>query len=342
MGTRTAVVGASGYAGGELLRLIDGHPMLEITALVAGGNAGKKLGQLHPHLLTLADRPLLDTSAPELQEADLVFLALPHGAAADVAASLSSDTLVVDIGADFRLDDEADWARWYGGSHAGTWPYGLPELPGARERLTGATRVANPGCYATAVTLGLAPLLHAGIADPTDLVVVAGSGTSGAGRTPTVEQLATEVMGDLSAYQVGGSHRHIGEIRQALRTVADGEVSMSFTPMLVPMPRGILATCTAKLRPGVTAGEVRATFAGYDDEPFVTLLPDGQLPHTAATAGSNSAHLQVVVDDDPGRAVVLVALDNLGKGAAGQALQNANLMLGLPEATGLPINGIAP
>jgi N-acetyl-gamma-glutamyl-phosphate reductase len=202
--------------------------------------------------------------------------------------------------------------------------------------------VANPGCYATAITLGLAPLLYAGVADPSDLVVVAGSGTSGAGRTPSVEQLASEVMGDLSAYKVGGAHRHIGEVRQALRTVTDGDVTLSFTPMLVPMPRGILATCTARLRPGVGADQVRAAFSIYDDEPFVTLLPEGRLPHTAATSGSNSAHVQVVLDEEPGRAVVLVALDNLGKGAAGQAIQNANLMLGLAESTGLPINGIAP
>jgi len=342
MGTRTAVVGASGYAGGELLRLLDGHPTLEITAMVAGGNAGRRLGELHPQLVTLADRTLVDTSAPELKDAELVFLALPHGTAAEVADSLPTDTLVVDIGADFRLADEADWTRWYGGGHAGNWPYGLPELPGARAAIAAAKRVANPGCYATAVTLGLAPLLYAGLAEATDLVAVAGSGTSGAGRSPSVEQLASEVMGDLAAYKVAGTHRHIGEIRQALRGVSGGEVSLSFTPMLVPMPRGILATCTAKLHQGVSEADVRDAFACYADEPFVTLLPDGQLPHTAATAGSNSAHLQVAVDEDPGRAVVLVALDNLGKGAAGQALQNANLMLGIAETTGLPINGIAP
>jgi N-acetyl-gamma-glutamyl-phosphate reductase len=292
--------------------------------------------------VTLADRVLVDTTASELKDAELVFLALPHGTAAEVADSLAPDTLVVDIGADFRLADEADWTRWYGGPHAGNWPYGLPELPGARAAITGAKRVANPGCYATAVTLGLAPLLHAGLADSTDLVAVAGSGTSGAGRSPSVEQLASEVMGDLAAYKVAGSHRHIGEIRQALRGVSGGEVSLSFTPMLVPMPRGILATCTAKLKPGVAEADVRDAFGCYAEEPFVTLLPEGQLPHTAATAGSNSAHLQVAVDEDPGRAVVLVALDNLGKGAAGQALQNANLMLGIAETTGLPINGIAP
>jgi N-acetyl-gamma-glutamyl-phosphate reductase len=342
MGVRTAVVGASGYSGGELLRFLDVHPDLEVGPLVAGGNAGRRLGELHPQLVSLADRVLVDSASPELADAELVFLALPHGAAGPVVAALSPDTYVVDIGADYRLADASDWQRWYGGEHPGTWTYGLPELPGAREGIAGKLRVANPGCYATAVQLGLAPLLAAGLVEPLDLVVVAGSGTSGAGRSPVVEQLATEVMSDLSPYKVGGTHRHIGEIRQSLRAVAGSEVSLSFTPMLVPMPRGILATCTARLRAGVDARALRAAFGCYDDEPFVTLLPEGQLPHTGATSGSNSAHLQVVADGDPGRAVVLVALDNLGKGAAGQAIQNANLMLGLPETTGLPLNGVAP
>jgi N-acetyl-gamma-glutamyl-phosphate reductase len=342
MGIRTAVVGASGYSGGELLRLIDVHPTLEVGALVAGGNAGRRLGELHPHLVSMADHMLLDASAPELADCELVFLALPHGATPQVVANLGPDAKVVDVGADYRLADPADWHRWYGGDHPGTWPYGLPELPGARERIAGAQKVANPGCYATAVQLAYAPLLAAGLVEPTDLVVVAGSGTSGAGRSAVMEQLASEVMGDLSAYKVGGAHRHIGEIRQSLRAIAGGEVSLSFTPMLIPMPRGILATCTARLRADSDAATLREAFGCYDDEPFVTLLPDGQLPHTAATAGSNSAHVQVVADPDAGRAVVLVALDNLGKGAAGQAIQNANLMLGLPETTGLPRNGIAP
>ncbi|HVU60737.1 MAG TPA: N-acetyl-gamma-glutamyl-phosphate reductase [Mycobacteriales bacterium] len=342
MGVQAAVVGASGYAGGELLRLLDAHPSFEVGALVAGGNAGRRLGELHPQLITLAERVLVDASAPELREADLVFLALPHGATGPVVAALSPDTYIVDIGADYRLADAADWRRWYGGDHPGTWTYGLPELPGARDAISGKLRVANPGCYATAVQLGLAPLIAAELVEPVDLVVVAGSGTSGAGRSPVVEQLATEVMGDLSAYKVGGTHRHIAEIRQSLRAIAGSEVSLSFTPMLVPMPRGILATCTARLRPGVGEAQLRAAFACYDGEPFVTLLPEGQLPHTGATSGSNSAHLQVAADTDAGRAVVLVALDNLGKGAAGQAIQNANLMLGLPETTGLPVNGVAP
>jgi N-acetyl-gamma-glutamyl-phosphate reductase len=340
MSMRTAVVGASGYAGGELLRLLEGHPTLEIATLVAGGNAGKLLGEVHPQLVTLADRPLLDAETSELADADVVFLAVPHGASAAMVEMLSPDALVIDLGADFRLQSPADWVRWYGGEHAGTWPYGLPELPGQRGALAGARRIANPGCYATAVALGLAPLLAQGVVDPNDIVVVAGSGTTGAGRNPTLNLLASEVMGDLSSYKTGGTHQHLGEMRQALSAAAGAAVSMSFTPMLVPMPRGILATCTAVVADGVGEPELRQAFARYDAEPFVTLLPVGQPPHTAATTGSNSAHLNVDLDEDASRAVVVVAIDNLGKGAAGQAIQNANLALGLPETTGLPINGI--
>lgn len=342
MGLQAAVVGASGYAGGELLRLLDGHPSIDIGELVAGGNAGKHLGELHPQLLTLAERPLIDLAAADLAAADVVFLALPHGASGAVAAELPEDLIVIDLGADFRLSDATAWHHWYGGDHAGTWPYGLPELPGARARLAGARRIANPGCYATGVVLGLVPLLADGVVEPSDLVVVAASGTSGAGRKASETLLGSEVMGDLSPYKVAGRHQHLGEMHQALSEVAGPAVSLSFTPVLAPMPRGILATCTARLAAGASEGAVRAAFRCYDDEPFVTVLPADRWPHTAAVAGSNSVQLQVDVDAAAGRAVVVVALDNLGKGAAGQAIQNANLALGLPETTGLPVNGVAP
>jgi N-acetyl-gamma-glutamyl-phosphate reductase len=340
MGVRTAVVGASGYAGGELLRLLAAHPTLDVVTLVAGASAGRPLGEVHPQLVTLADLPLVDTSAPELAAAEVVFLALPHGASAAVVGALASDAVVIDLGADFRLADPAAWTRWYSGAHAGTWPYGLPELPAGRQAIAGATKVANPGCYATAVALGLAPLLEADVIEPADIVVVAASGTTGAGRTPTVNLLASEVMGDVTTYKLAGAHQHLGEMRQTLGAVAGEAVSMSFTPMLVPMPRGILATCTAKVRGGIGQPELRAAFARYESELFVTVLTEGVSPHTAATIGSNSAHLQVSFDADAGRAVVVVAIDNLGKGAAGQAVQNANLLLGLPEDTGLSVNGL--
>jgi N-acetyl-gamma-glutamyl-phosphate reductase len=320
--------------------LLDCHPTLEVAALVAGASSGRSLGEAHPHLVSLADRPLLDLSAAELADAEVVFLALPAGASAEVVGSLSADAIVIDLGADFRLVDPADWHRWYSGDHAGTWPYGLPELPGARAALAGATRVANPGCYATAVALGLAPLLAGQLVAADDIVVVAASGTTGAGRTPTVNLLASEVMGDVTTYKVAGAHQHLGEMRQTLSEAAGEAVSMSFTPMLVPMPRGILATCTATVRAGVTEADLRAGFASYADEPFVTVLPPGQSPRTAATTGSNSAHLQVSLDVDAARAVVVVAIDNLGKGAAGQAIQNANQLLGLAETTGLGVNGL--
>jgi N-acetyl-gamma-glutamyl-phosphate reductase len=340
VGVRTAVVGASGYAGGELLRLLDGHPILDVATVVAGSNAGRTLGDVHPHLVTLADRPLLESSAPELADAEVVFMALPHGTSATVAETLAPDAIVVDLAADYRLADSAAWSRWYSGAHAGTWPYGLPELPGGRDALAGTRRVANPGCYATAIALGLAPLLAAAVVEPTDIVVVAASGTTGAGRAPSVNLLASEVMGDVTTYKVAGAHQHLGEIRQCLGAVAGAAVSLSFTPMLVPMPRGILATCTATVSAGVDAAELRGAFACYDAEPFVTVLPAGQSPRTAATTGSNSAHLQVSFDADAGRAIVVVAIDNLGKGAAGQAIQNANLLLGLAETTGLAVNGV--
>ncbi|HTR68925.1 MAG TPA: N-acetyl-gamma-glutamyl-phosphate reductase [Mycobacteriales bacterium] len=340
MGLSTAVVGASGYAGGELLRLLEHHPALELTTLVAGGNAGRCVGEVHPQLVGLADRPLQELSEADLSAAEVVFLALPHGSSAEVVDRAHPAATVVDLGADFRVVQAAHWDRWYDGPHAGTWPYGLPELPGARERLRSVTRVANPGCYATAMVLGLAPLLDQRLIEPTDLVVVAASGTTGAGRSPAVRLLASEVMGDLTAYKTAGTHQHLAEVRQALGDVAGAEVSVSFTPILAPMPRGILATCTATVRDGVNESALRAAFDGYHDEPFVHLLPAGQQPRTTSTLGSNSAHLQVALDDDARRAIVLVAIDNLGKGAAGQAIQNANAMLGLPETTGLPISGV--
>jgi N-acetyl-gamma-glutamyl-phosphate reductase len=297
---------------------------------------------VHPNLVSHADRLLVDLAAPEVADCDLLFLALPHGASAAAVANLDGDPLIVDLGADFRLVDPAAWERWYDGPHAGCWPYGLPELPGARDAIRSARRVANPGCYATAIALALAPLLAEPVVEASDIVVVAASGTSGAGRSASERLLGSEVMGDLTPYKVGGSHQHLGELRQSLSAVAGETVSMSFTPVLAPMPRGILATCTARLRPGMTLEALRAAYQRYDDEPFVTLLPDGQWPHTAATSGSNSAVLQVALDEDAGRAVVVAAIDNLGKGAAGQAVQNANLMLGLPETTGLAVNGVAP
>jgi N-acetyl-gamma-glutamyl-phosphate reductase len=471
MGVRVAVAGASGYAGGELLRLLAGHSGFELGAVTAGSQAGQPVTAIHPGLVQLGDRTLEPTDPQRLARADLVFLALPPGRSAAVAAQLPGTVKVVDLGADFRLADPAAWHEFYGGpgepdiggkhpaepvhrgqsentghsahrvpgergvpggpraegrgdahgelnrpdgwgmragpgQHAGHWRYGLPELPGARAQIRATSRVAVPGCYATAVILSLAPLLAAGLVEPADVVIVAASGTSGAGRSPQLRLLGAEVMGAVSAYQVGGVHRHIPEIEQELAQVlaavraspgwpgpaagrADrspgpdagpmgrppgipgqeagpggpppatlrlGEAGLRvcFTPLLAPMPRGILATCTARLaaaagRAGRSAGgdavtaRLRAALCdAYAGEPFVRVLPEGVWPTTAATAGSNAAHLQVAADTRTGRAIVVAAIDNLGKGAAGQAIQNANLMTGLPEAAGLTANGVAP
>jgi len=339
---RVSIAGASGYAGGELLRLLASHPQVSVGALAAGGRAGEPLGAVHPNLAMFADRMLVETSADALADADLVFLALPHGESAALAGQLPESVRIVDLGADFRLADPGAWSTYYGGGHAGTWTYGLPELPGAREAIRSATRVANPGCYPTSVALAMAPVLAAGLVEP-DVVVVAASGTSGAGRKPTDALLATQVMGSMSAYKVGGSHQHTPEMEQALSSAAGSPVTVSFTPLLAPMPRGILATVSAPVRGQVTSGDVRAALLdAFADEPFVQVLPEGQWPQTSSVGGSNSVHLQCAVDEHAGRVVVVSAIDNLGKGAAGQALQNANLMLGLDEGLGLSVNGVAP
>jgi N-acetyl-gamma-glutamyl-phosphate reductase len=349
MGARVAVAGASGYAGGELLRLLTGHPELEIGPLAANSSAGLPVTAAHPQLTGypgLDDAIFAGPGPDVLAEADLLFTALPHGESAQLAARLPDHLKVIDLGADFRLADPAAWERYYPTPYAGQWTYGLPELPGARDAIRAAATVAAPGCYATASILALAPLLAAGLADPADIVIVAASGTSGAGRSARPDLLATEVMGSMSAYQVGGTHRHTPEIEQNLdtergRVPASAPVSVSFTPTLAPMPRGILATCTA--RSSASPADLRAALtAAYGHEPFVHLLPAGRWPATGATLGSNAAHLQVAADAHAGRAVVVCALDNLVKGAAGQAIQNANLMLGLPEAAGLTKPGVSP
>ena len=345
--TRVAVAGASGYAGGEVLRLLLGHPDLEIGAVTAGGNAGQRLGAIHPHLTPLADRVLEDTTADVLADHDAVVLALPHGHSAAIAEALSPATVVVDCGADFRLRDADAWASFYGTPHAGSWPYGLPELPTAdgpqRTALADATRIAVPGCYPTAVSLALAPGLVAGVVLPDDITVVAASGTSGAGKALKPHLLGAEVMGAMSPYGVGGVHRHTPEIEQNLSACGAGPVTLSFTPTLAPMPRGILATATAKVAPGTTPTAVRDAWeAAYADEPFVHLLPEGTWPSTGSVLGSNCVNLQVVLDERVGRVVVVAAVDNLTKGTAGAAVQCLNLALGRPETTGLPVAGVAP
>jgi N-acetyl-gamma-glutamyl-phosphate reductase len=342
---RIAIAGASGYAGGEILRLLLGHPAqadgrLMIGALTAAASVGSTLAEHHPHLMPLA-RWVLEPTEPEvLRDHDVVFLALPHGHSAALAEHFSRDTLVVDCGADFRLTGATAWERFYGSAHAGSWPYGLPELPGARESLKGARRVAVPGCYPTAALLALVPAVAEDLVDPA-VTVVAVSGASGAGRAAKTDLLGSEIIGSARAYSIAGAHRHTPEITQGLNTVTDKDVTVSFTPVLIPTSRGILATCTAPARSSVT--ELRAAYEKtYDGEPFVYLMPEGQLPRTGAVIGSNAAHIAVAVDEDAGTFVAVAAIDNLVKGAAGAAVQSMNLALGWRETEGLSAIGVAP
>jgi N-acetyl-gamma-glutamyl-phosphate reductase len=339
------VAGASGYAGGELLRYLAQHPTFDLVAACAAGRAGEALAAVHPQFAGTAwsDLVLDETTPGVLGQADLVFLALPHGESAAIASQIPSDTMIVDLGADFRLHSEDAWRKFYGGEHAGSWTYGLPELPGAREQIRNTTKVANPGCYPTAVALALAPLARAGAIEAADIVVVAASGTSGAGRKASDSLLATNVMGSMSAYKVGGTHQHTPEMEQSIAAAGGWdieEVRLSFTPLLAPIPRGIVATCTAKV--GSSSNARAILNDAYDDEAFVTVLPEGQWPQTGSVSGTNSAQLQVEVDEHANRVVVVSVIDNLGKGAAGQAVQNANIMLGLDEGAGLDVIGVAP
>ena len=337
---KTAVIGASGYAGGELLRLLAIHPHFEVTVVSAHSNAGEQVTSVHPQLQSYAGRQFVTVDSIDFSQVELVFLALPHGESAAIIAKIPAQVKIVDLGADYRLEDPVQWQKYYGGKHAGAWVYGLPELtPGQREAIKKDSKVANPGCYATSISLGIAPAV--GAIDVSDIVVVAASGTTGAGRSAKINLIASEIMGSLTSYKFGGVHQHTPEIEQALSAVAQTEAKISFTPILAPMPRGILSTITAKLTQPLTTQQAHELYAKhYADEFFVDLLPLGQMPKTSAVTGSNKVQVQVAVDEHTNRLVVSVAIDNLGKGAAGQAIQNANLICGLSEISGLALDGI--
>jgi N-acetyl-gamma-glutamyl-phosphate reductase len=336
---KIGIIGGSGYAGGELLRLLAGHPKFEICCVSAHTNAGELITSVHPQLSSYAQRKFSEFKASDFDCCELVFLALPHGESAKVVAQLSAEVKIVDLGADFRLESAAKWAQYYGGDHAGTWTYGAPELPGARAQIKKSSRVANPGCYATAIALGTAPA--ASVADLSDVVVVAASGTTGAGRSAKINLIASEVMGSLTAYKFGGVHQHTPEIEESLQRATGSQALISFTPVLAPMPRGILATITMKLSDGVKEEEVRRVYEEtYSSEPFVTLLPKGNMPKTSAVTGSNMVAMQISVDSHTNRLIISVAIDNLVKGAAGQAIQNANLICGFDETLGLTLTGL--
>ena len=347
MSYSVAVAGASGYAGGELLRLLSQHPEFRVVTVTAFQNAGQSLAEVQPHLRSYVELTLQPTTAEVLSGHDLVFLALPHGKSGELTAHLRDDALVVDCGADHRLADPADWGAFYGGDHFGAWAYGVPELPAGagkqRAALVGATRIAAPGCNASTVSLALAPGIAAGVIDERDLVAVLAVGPSGAGKSLKAENLASEILGSANPYAVGGTHRHIPEIQQALRAAGGTTPTISFTPVVVPMARGILATSTARIVPGVSASAIRAAWeSAYADEPFVHVLPQVRMPRTGDVLGSNTALIGLDVDEAAGRIVTVTALENLVKGTAGAAIQSANIALGLDETSGLPIDGVAP
>jgi N-acetyl-gamma-glutamyl-phosphate reductase len=342
---KIGVVGASGYSGGELLRLLSKHPEFTLSYIAAGSNSGELITEIHPQLSSLKNRVFEPTTIESINNCDLVFVALPHGVSAKLVAEIDSKTKIVDLGADFRLRSAQSWLKYYGGNHAGTWTYGLPELNGGRTKIAVSTRVANPGCYATAIAMAAAPAIASKLIDASDLVVVAASGTTGGGRSAKVNLLASEVMNSLTSYKFGGLHQHTPEIEETLSLLIPSDVKVSFTPILAPMPRGILATITAKLSDLAVSksdseSSIRQCFETfYAGEEFVSILPSGQLPKTSSVLGSNSIQIQIAVDSHASRLVISAVIDNLGKGAASQAIQNANLMCGVVENAGLTTLG---
>ena len=336
---KIGVIGASGYAGGELLRLLAFHPEFEPTVITAHTQAGEQITSVHPQLLSYTGRSFSTFNSADFAECHLIFLALPHGESASIIAQLDQRAKIVDLGADYRLKSAESWEKYYGGAHAGTWTYGIADLPGKQKEIASSTRVANPGCYATSIALGAAPAST--FADLSDVVVVAASGTTGAGRSAKINLIASEVMGSLSSYKFGGIHQHTPEIEETLTKVSGSDVKISFTPILAPMPRGILSTITVKLNKATTTEQAHKAYLDfYANSKFVTILPLGSMPKTSSVLGSNHAQIQVAVDAHTGRLVISVAIDNLGKGAAAQAIHNANIMCGLPEDAGLKFDGV--
>ena len=336
---KIGLMGGSGYAGGEILRLLQSHPQFQVSVVTAHSNAGELISSIHPQLQSYAGQKFTSYADSDFSECGLIFLALPHGESAAIVSKLPTTSKVVDLGADFRLKSEVSWKKYYGGEHAGSWVYGIADLPGKSDEISNATHVANPGCYATSIILGSVPAVS--FVDFSDIVVVAASGTTGAGRTAKINLIASEVAGSLTSYKFGGVHQHTPEIEECLEQVSGSEVKLSFTPILAPMPRGILSTITVKLTQNTDVAQVRSAYIDYfTASPFVTLLPEGQMPKTASVLGSNNVHIQVAIDEHTSRLVISVAIDNLGKGAAAQAIQNANLMSGFDQSLGLTANGL--
>ena len=347
MSYSVAVAGATGYAGGEILRLLVNHPRyldgtLTIDALTGNSNAGQLGADVLPHIPQLADHVIEETTVEVLSRHDVVFLGLPHGFSAEIGAALPDSTLVLDCAADFRLRNADDWTAYYGSEHAGSWPYGIPEMPGHREQITTARRIAVPGCFPTGATLAALAAAAQGLVEPS-FNIVSVTGVSGAGKKANVDLLGAETMGSVKAYNTAGKHRHTPEMVQNIAEVTDEDLTVSFTPVLAPLPRGILSTVTAPLKDGVTEASARAAFEEfYAGEPFIRLLPEGRQPQTQHVVGTNMCLLQVEVDEGAGVLLVTSVIDNLTKGTGGAAVQCMNLALGFQETDGLPQAAVAP
>lgn len=344
---KVAIVGASGYTGVELLRILYAHPEVAVTCVTSEQSAGKLVSEVFPTLRGRVDLPLENLEPVGISEkVDVVFTALPHKAAMEVVPTfLKMGKNIVDLSADYRLRDAATYGQWYekhmNPELLSEAVYGIPEL--RRDVIREASLVANPGCYPTSIILGLAPLLSKKLIEPTSIIVDAKSGVTGAGRGAKVENLYCEVNEGFKAYGVGGVHRHIPEIEQELSLLAGKDLTISFTPHLVPMDRGILSTIYSAPVGKVTAADLVELYrAFYDGEPFVRVLPEGSFPSTAHVRGSNFCDIGVTVDKRTGRVIVVSAIDNLVKGASGQAVQNMNLMCGLPETLGLDFLPVFP
>jgi N-acetyl-gamma-glutamyl-phosphate reductase len=342
---RIGILGASGYTGAELLRLLRYHPQAEIAALTADRQAGKPIGAVFPHLAGEDLPDLVTIGEVDWSALDIVFCGLPHGTTQEVIASLPRHLKVIDLSADFRLTDIATYAEWYGHEHRAPElqreaVYGLTETE--RERIRPARLIAVPGCYPTAAQLPLIPLLRARLIDPDDIIIDAKSGVSGAGRAAREGSLFCEVSEGIHAYGVAG-HRHAPEIEQGLSAAAGHTLVVNFTPHLMPMNRGILSTIYVRLAPGATIGDLRAVLEGaYRDEPFVRVLPEGSLPATRHVRATNLCLIGLSRDRVANRAILVSAIDNLVKGASGQAIQNMNAMFGIPETTALEHRAVFP
>ena len=343
---KIAIHGAAGYTGRELLRILAGHPEVSVVQVTSGSFEAQAVGEVFPGLAPFYDLRFVGRDAEPPDEVEVVFLGLPHGEAmAAVPPLLAAGKRIIDLSADFRLQDPTAYPTWYKRAHTApeflpTFAYGLTEW--CKDEVREARAVANPGCYPTGALLAVLPALASDLVDPTPLIIDAKSGVSGAGVKATETTHFVHANESMKAYRVA-RHQHTPEIEQIASRVAGRPLTLSFTPHLVPMNRGIATTAYAALRPGVTEESARAVYDElYADEPFVHLLPAGRFPDTAQVRGSNQCHLQVVADERTGRLVMLSAIDNLVKGASGQAVHNLNVMMGWPETLGLDTPPVVP